>query len=401
MFAQVDFGKHARHAAAVIGGAMLLASPLAVAAQDATPGAPPPGPPPFVVPAGCTSVAKDLINPRGLFVTADGTLYIAEAGNGGEVGDFGTPVVGTPSPDPVTSHGDTGRISMVAADGTQSVVADGLTSYVFGSEVVGPAGVAVAADGTIYAAIGGPGPNTAAFPPAGLADHVVSIDAKTGAATSVADIGSYERENNPDPNAVDSNLSAIAIAADGSLYVADAGGNVVYKVDPATGTIAVLAVIPGLPSANGEANPERGGKAEIDPVPTSLVADPSGGVYVGLLTGAGLWGVPGSAKILHIAEDGTITDTATGLHMTVGIAMAADGTWYATTFSANLFAEMPEPGYVSKIGADGTPEQVVPGLFLAYGLAFGPDGSLYVAAFASTPPGTPGMGQVLKCAMGM
>ncbi len=84
----------------------------------------------------------------------------------------------------------------------------------------------------------------------------------------------------------------------------------------------MLAVIPGLPSADGAPNPARGGAAEVDPVPTDVEADPNGGVFVGLLPGAALWGTPGSAKVIHVDPDGTITDAATGLNTVVGVAVA-------------------------------------------------------------------------------
>ena len=56
------------------------------------------------------------------------------------------------------------------------MLVDGLTSYFFGSEIVGPADVVAGDDGTIYVSIGGPGPQTALFDPAGNADSVVKVD---------------------------------------------------------------------------------------------------------------------------------------------------------------------------------------------------------------------------------
>ncbi len=39
------------------------------------------------------------------------------------------------------------------------------------------------------------------------------------------------------------------------VYVADAGGNDIIKVDPTTGETSVLAVIPGLPGNAAEPGP--------------------------------------------------------------------------------------------------------------------------------------------------
>ena len=255
------------------------------------------------LPAACTTVATGLLNPRGITIASDGTIYVAEAGTGGTEPDFPTDPIGSPSasapasagasgsPQPAGMHGETGRVTMVTPDGQQSVLVDGLTSYSFLGETIGPAGVAIADNGTIghdgpvYISIGGAGPATALFVPAGTAGQVVSVDAN-GIVTPVANIAQYERENNPDPNAVDSNLGGMAMGADGLLYVADSGGNDLYSVDPTSGEINVVAVFPGLPTPDGAANPARGGAAEVDPVPTSVFADPNGGVYVGLLGGA-------------------------------------------------------------------------------------------------------------------
>jgi hypothetical protein len=178
--------------------------------------------------------------------------------------------------------------------------------------------------------------------------------------------------------------------------VADSGGNDIYTIDPATGEINLLAVIPGLPAADGAPNPARGGAAEVDPVPTDVVADPNGGVFVGLLPGAALWGTPGSAKVIHVDPDGTITDVATGLNTVVGVAVDGNSSLYASQLSANLLAQPPAPGSVA-LANDAAPEDVVIGLTAPYGIAFGPEGSLYVAINASAPSGTPAQGQVLKC----
>lgn len=372
--------------------AMMLTVPAAGAAQDSTPAVG--GPPP---PTGCEVFASGLYNPRGITVAQDGTVFIAEAGDGGDVEDFATPRAGTPeATDAATTHGDTGRITAITPDGEQSVFVDGLTSYVFGTEVVGASGIAIDGD-SMYVAIGGPGPQTADFPPADDANSVVEIDMATGDVTSLANLGEYERENNPDPSNIDSNLGGIAVGTDGLIYVVDSGGNDIFTIDPATGDLALLAVFEGIPTPDGAPNPARGGAAEVDPVPTGVVADPDGGVFVTLLTGAILWGTPGSAQILHVDPDGTVTEAASGLNLAVGAAVDAEGTIYATELSSNFFATPPAGGTVVRIGADGAPERIVTDLPLPYGIAFDADGNFYVETFASATPGSDPAGMVLKC----
>lgn len=354
-------------------------------------------------------MATGLLNPRGITVAPDGTIFVAEAGTGGTEPDFPSEPAGSPdasasaspsasgSPQPVGMHGDTGQVTMITPDGQQSVFVSGLTSYSFLGETIGPAGVVVADDGTVFISVGGPGPGLAQFVPAGTAGWVVSVDI-TGTVTPLANIAQYERDNNPDPNQIDSNLGGMAIGTDGLLYVADSGGNTVYTVDPASGEINVAAVIPGIPSPDGAANPERGGAAEIDPVPTSVFADPAGGVWVGLLTGAALWGTPDAAKIIHVGTDGTITDAVAGVNMVTGVAVATDGSVYASELSTSFVTTPPSPGDVVVAQAGGTPEVAFDMLPFPYGLAFAPDGqSIYIVINSTGSTDASPMGEVLNC----
>lgn len=370
-----------------------LAAPIAFSspaiAQEATPGAAP------QIPNGCTVVASGLYNPRYVAVDADGTVYVTEAGHSGDTPIYGTPGAGTPvSADPATYAGTTGQVIKIAADGTQSVLTTGLPSITFGTEVVGPSGITIS-NGTIYVAVGGPGPMTPSVAPIENANTVVSIDPATGAFTPVANIGAYEISNNPDPFAIDSDLYGLSAGADGSLYVADAGGNTIYKVNPADGSFAPLAVIPGI-AVEGAANPLRGGAAETDPVPTSAYAAADGTVYVGLLSGAPF--APGSAKVQKIAADGTVSDFANGLTTVVDVTAAPDGALYASELSTNFIGgPMPEPGQVVRLNADGTATPVATGLFLLNGIAFDSATSFYAVIGTTAPADAPASGALLKC----
>jgi len=287
-------------------------------------------------------------------------------------------------------------VTKITPDGQQSVVVTGLTSYNFGPEVVGPAGVVVGADGTIYVSIGGPGPGTALFQPAGNADSVVSVDS-TGTATQIANIGEYERTNNPDPNAVDSNVGGMAMGSDGLLYVADSGGNDLYSVDPTSNELQLVTVFEGLPSVDNAPNPARGGLPEVDPVPTTVSADSNGGVYVGFLTGAALWGTPGSAKVVHVRTDGTTDDVVTGLNMVTGVAVK-DDLVYASQLSTSFLSEPPAAGAIASATSGGSPETIFTDVSLPYGIAVAPDGqSLYIVINATGQPGAAPNGQVINC----
>ncbi|MEA2526696.1 MAG: hypothetical protein QOF73_3923 [Thermomicrobiales bacterium] len=345
-------------------------------AQEATPvatGAPP-------LPAGATLVASNLLNPRFIAVADDGSLYVSEAGTGGDeqifapTGIEGSPEASPTPQEPFGTRGLTGQVTQIAPDGTATVVAQGLPSYTLGPESTGPAGIVVA-DGTIWLAVGGPGPGAAFIDPIPNENSVVSIDPATGTVTLVADIGAYEHANNPHPAAIDSNLYGIALADDGLLHVADAGGNAVYHVDPTSGELTVLAVIEDIPLPEGAQGPPM-----LQAVPTGVTANPAGGVYVGLLSGGPF--PPGAAKVLAVSPDGTVADAATGLTMVVDVKVGPDGNLYASQISTNFLSEPPAPGSVVRILADGTQETVVDGLMLPNGIDFDAEGNLYVVAGA-------------------
>lgn len=369
-----------------------------VLAQDASPVASPEaaGPEPTVLASGLNS-------PRAVAVGADGSVYVAEAGVGGDE-EFYEPSSGTPeataSPEPQTpfaTRGPSGQITKIAPDGTVSVAASGLTSYLVGGfEATGPAGLALG-DGTIYVSVGGPGPATGTIPAGDYDNRVVAIDEATGAITVLADIGAYEIANNPDPNAIDSNVYGMDMGADGLLYVADAGGNAVYSVDPATGDLAVVAVIPGieLPEEMQQpgGNPARGGAQELDPVPTGIAVGSNGDVFVSLLSGGPF--PAGAAKIQKIV-DGTVSDVAGGLTMATDVAIGPDGHLYAVQISLNFLSEVPDPGNVVRVLENGTLEVVVPNLMLPNGIAFDAAGNLYIAAGTVSPPGAGPAGVVLR-----
>jgi hypothetical protein len=400
----------------------MLAPAVMAAAQDATP-AGEMGGPPLAMPEGCSVVASGLLNPRYVAVAGDGTIYVSEAGTGGDEvidapvmmeGEGGTPpadaaAVATPVAEagadaaaPAATRGDTGRVTAISPDGTQSVLVDGLPSYKLGGpEITGPGGIAVAADGSVILAIGGASRITPIVEALENENSVVSIDPATGEVTLLANIDAYERASNPDPYNVDSNLYGVAIGDDGTIFVNDAGGNTTYRVPAGGGEPEVLAVHPGLALPEGMQGPPggntaRGGAMELDPVPTDILTTADGGVLVGLLSG-GPFPV-GAAKVVSVSADGTITDLALGLTMVVAVEAGPDGQLYVTQFSTNFLGEMPEPGNVTRVSGDGTQEIVVDGLMLPNGIAFEADGSLLVVVM-STSPAEP-MGMLLRCDIG-
>lgn len=347
------------------------------------------------IPMGCSVVADELFNPRHLTIGNDGIVYVALAGSGGDEPIFATPNAGTPAVvEPVSTWGDTGSVLAITPDGNISTAASGFPSFVYGGEINGPSGVAVV-DSTLYVITDGAGPDTPHVAPLEGRGAISAVDLSTGEKHVVADLEAFELQHHADPrHPIDSNPFAVIAGPDGMLYAVDAAGNDVLKIDPNTGEINLVVLLPGIPSEQG--SPERDGRKEIDPVPTGLAWAPDGGLYVSLLSGGPF--LPGDASLLHVAMDGTVTTVADGLTMLGDVTIAPDGSLYVVTMSENFIDPAgPAPGSVVKIGADGKSTTVLSGLPFPGGIAFDHDGNAYISMVVSLPAGSPAGGMVLKC----
>jgi hypothetical protein len=174
------------------------------------------------------------------------------------------------------------------------------------------------------------------------------------------------------------------------LWVADAGGNDLLKVDPASGKIELVTVFAGLPGPM--ANPTRGGAQEIDPVPTGIAFDGSGNVYVSLLPGFPF--LPGSSKVVKVGSSGGVSDYATGLTMVTDLKTGPDGQIYAV--SLGQFTEqgpLPNSGAVLRIKEGSATEVVLGGLSFPTSIDFNDAGDAYVTL---NGVGAPGSGQVVR-----
>ena len=324
------------------------------------------------LPEGATIVAEGLWNPGNLTFGSDGTLYIAETGvAGGEEGAPATP--GTQGPAPLVPP----QVTQVAPDGTVSVL----------TAEAGGVGIAVY-EGEVYVAAGGSSAGMGMEPyPGENTIHAISIE--TGEVRLVAELGSYEVENNPDETDVNPNLYGLDIDAEGQIYVADAGGNTIYKVDSASGEFELFTIVPDLTVLTGaDPDPEMGVRQAV---PTGLVIDDGGYINVGLLSEG--WDGP---NILAYAPDATFTEGVSGLSTIVSIALGPDGLLYASQLTADFSGEMPAPGNIFRIAADGTLEPVVEGVFFPHGIAFDAEGNLYIAVNSIISAPDAPAGQVIR-----
>jgi sugar lactone lactonase YvrE len=324
-----------------------------------------------------TTVATGLNGPMGVLVAEDGSVWIVDSGMGGEE------TIEATNPDTgekiTATVGDTARIVKVAADGTQTDVAT-LPSIFTGQEATGGARLALL-DGTLYATSGF-WVETSGPTPLPLMSTIVKIENDT--ITQVADTWAFENSENPDGFIKESHPYGLAAGPDGKLWVADAGANTVYTVDPSSGEISLVATLDGI--AGPLPNPARGNAQESDPVPTGIVVNEDGSAYVSLLPGFPF--LPGSAKVVKINSDGTTSDYATGLTMVTDLQMAPDGNLYAVQLG--VFTEQgptPNSGAVVRI-TEGQTEEVLSGLSFPTAIAFNSAGDAYLTINGAGAPGT-------------
>lgn len=330
---------------------------LAASAQEATPV------------SATAVVADDLTNPRGVTWGADGAMFIALSGTGGEApGPEGSPFSG----------GETAAVAVVR-DGTVTTLADGLPSSVWRDIdwVWGVMDVAILGE-QLYSLNGGGGaihgnPDT----PSGV--YRINAD---GSTALVADLGAWVDDNpvaNPPPEGVPNNGSFFAMFPVGdALWVSESVNGQILQVT-VDGQITRIADL-----SAGHL------------VPTGLAAAPGGGAYVGYLTAAPY--VEGSAKIAHVSADGAVEDVWTGLTTVTGVAVGPDGTLYAAEMSSETTEAEPflteDSGRILRRSPSGEVTDVVTGLDAPVSVRVGPDGALYV----STPAfgADAGKGKILR-----
>jgi len=382
-------------------------------------------------------VADGLDAPRGITIAADGSIYVAEAGTGGDACMEG--------PRGQVCYGPTGAVTRIA-DGTSARVLEGLSSSGAGPEVGGVSAVAVNDDGSLVLVMNlGSDPALRESLPPEMAEAGWLVNAAPdGTLTPWVDVSAFEAANDPDKDVgglVDSNPYGIAAVDDGYL-VADAGGNDLLHV-ATDGTVSLVAVFPPEthefsaaalaamgPPPEGEGAPAEGPAASGEPpaaeppaesesaapapagsgapadvmvpvpveaVPTSVVVGPDGAYYVGQLTG-GPFPV-GGASVWRVVPGEEPTKYAEGFTNIMGLGFGPDGTLYVAELVheglMTVFAGTGAPiGAVLAVPpGGGEPTVVATGeqLMALGGLAVDADGAIYVSTGTLSPGG-----QVLK-----
>jgi hypothetical protein len=334
-------------------------------------------------------VASGLDNPRHLTFSADGELYVAEAGRGGTAPCVPHPDLG------VFCLGFTGAVTRVEESGPESRVLTGLPSITNGEETLGPSDLALTGSQKFVLTIGLGGSDQfrAGFGAQGaLLGTLVAGKLKHDGISLFADVLANEASANPDGTDIDSN--PVGLVRDGEGYVvADAGGNAVVRASHKGSFTTVTTLPPGLALAPPFLGLPPGTQIPTDAVPTSVVQGPDGAYYISQLTGFPF--ERGDANIWRVVPGQAATVYASGLTNLTDLAFGPDGSLYAVEI-ATLGLLTGPIGALKKITAGGNQHEVVAGgLFAPYGVAFG-RGSAYVSTCAVCVGG----GEVLKIPLG-
>jgi hypothetical protein len=340
-------------------------------------------------------VASGLNNPRGLAFGPDGTLYVAEAGTGGD-GACVPAGVGNPH-----CYGPSGSVSRINTDGTQERFATGLPSIADqtlppppngtgpGGEALGPHDIVVDSTGGMTISIGfafNPVSRTVLGPAGANMAQLASV-ASDGTWAATTDIGAYEVANNPDANVVDSNPFGLLLRSDG-VALADAGGNTLYHV----ANDNTISVVSTFDTRDVEFPPGSNSFIPMHAVPTTVLDAGPTAYYVGQLTG---FPFPQSgANVYHVTEGVTPTVHLGGFTNIIDIAHDGSGGLYVLQISMNGLAAPggPVPGALIHVADDGTRTTLATdGLVFPGGVAVGPDG-VYVTNYSAFA----GIGEVVR-----
>ncbi len=303
-----------------------------------------------------TGAAAGFNAPDGAAVDGSGDLYVADSGN-----------------DTIRKIAPGGVVTTLAGLPGAAGSADGLGSA---AGFTGPSGIAVDGSGNLYVADTGDD-TIRKITPAGLVTTLAGAPHSPGTADGPGALARFGRSDQDDRN---HGPMAIAVDAQGNVYVADGGNDTIRKITPA----GIVSTFAGMAGSQGSG--DGAGSAARFYLPSGVAVDGSGNVYVadfgnftirritpqGLVTTiAGLAGSPGSAdgtgalarfsQLFGIAVDGSgnvfVADddtirkiTANGVVTTLagaaGMAGSADGNGAAASFNAPAGVAVDGSGHV-------------------------------------------------------
>lgn len=279
-------------------------------------------------------------------------------------------------------------ISTVAGTGTGGFAGDGGPAA--SAHLYSPAGVAVGADGALYIA--------------DQVNHRVRrVDAQTGVITTLAGdsthsggTGGFGGDGGPATAAQLNYPADVALAADGSLYIADFLNHRVRRVDAQSAVISTVAGT-GEPGFGGDGGPA------VDAMlygPVGLAFAPDGSLYIADLANNRVRKVDATTGVITTAAGGLDSGgpgiggfsgdggpaVRAELHEPRDVAFAADGSFYIADSRNDRVRKVDPAGIITTVAGsdtrgfagDGGPA-VDAQLQRPSGVAVGRDGNLYIA----------------------
>lgn len=334
-------------------------------------------------------VADGLHNPRQIAFAANGTMYVAEAGSGGD----GTCIPGGEGP---TCYGTTGSVTRVL-HGKQYRVLKGLASLGgqgTGAEAIGPADLSVVGKNKLVVSFGlGSKPsNRKKLPKLGQQQlgHLIQFNLRNKRFSSLGDVTLHEARTNPIDNP-DSDPSGIVQVNKKTWLVTDSGGNTLLQAH--NGHVKTLAAFQDRMVTSPLTGPDP---VPSQSVPTDVVKGPDGAYYVSELTGFPF--IQGSARIWRIVPGHKAHVWATGLTNVTSMAVQGKKLYAVQISDAGLASGGAPMGSLVRVFPKSSGKAALPiasGLFAPYGVAIR-GSNAYVSVGSVAPTG----GQVLRIPLG-